>query len=122
MSATPLLDRPDTPVVSLPDLDIGGDFPDNVWIATDGRRHAIYAYGLAGRQFHGVACTETESAISRFALLLGVLGVRPERVTFDEAREIAKRKGLPVAGLILIDVDPPVIHYVVSDAPMHEAA
>jgi len=62
---------------------------------------------------HGLACFSTDLTASRFANDIGLEGMRIDQVSFDEAREIAKSRPLPVTSLMLVDsMDNPKIHFI----------
>jgi hypothetical protein len=62
---------------------------------------------------HGLACFSSESGAFRFAEWIDLSGMMTREVSFDEAREIAKARPLPVVSLMLLDsLQNPQIHYV----------
>ncbi len=95
-----------------PILGLGIDFPESLFVLyhpESGKYGCYYHDGV-----HGLACFSSESAACRFAELLDRLeGMETQHVTFDEAREIAIGRPLPVVSIMLVDqLDDPVIHYV----------
>jgi hypothetical protein len=62
---------------------------------------------------HGLACFSEEQGAFRFAELIELSGMTTKEITFDEAREIAKARPLPVVSVMLLDsIFNPQIHYV----------
>jgi hypothetical protein len=62
---------------------------------------------------HGLAAFSTEVGAVRFAEYIDLSGMSIEEMTFDEAREVAKQRPLPVVSLMLLDrMDDPKIHFV----------
>lgn len=62
---------------------------------------------------HGVACFSTELDAFRFSEQISLTGIETIEVSFDEAREIAKARPMPVVALMLLDsLESPSIHYV----------
>ncbi|MCX7799370.1 MAG: hypothetical protein N2109_03400 [Fimbriimonadales bacterium] len=87
------------------------EFPDTVWLlehpATG--KHGCYCY----QGVHGVACFSTEAGAFRFAEWIDLSGMQAREMSFDEAREVAKSKPLPIVALMLLDsLSNPKIHYV----------
>ncbi len=62
---------------------------------------------------HGVACFTTRVDAMRFSEHISLPGIETIEVSFDEAREIAKARPMPVVALMLLDsIEAPAIHYV----------
>jgi hypothetical protein len=62
---------------------------------------------------HGLACFSTESGAVRFSEWIDLSGMRTQEVSFDEAREVAKQRPMPVVALMLLDrMEDPQIHFV----------
>ncbi|HEY3779706.1 MAG TPA: hypothetical protein VGL56_01390 [Fimbriimonadaceae bacterium] len=62
---------------------------------------------------HGLAAFSTEVGAFRFAEYIDLSGMSIEEMSFDEAREVAKQRPLPVVSLMLLDrMDDPKIHFV----------
>jgi hypothetical protein len=62
---------------------------------------------------HGLACFSSEGGAFRFAEWIDLSGMCCDEVSFDEAREIAKQRPMPIVSLMLLDnVTEPVIHFV----------
>lgn len=62
---------------------------------------------------HGLAVFSSESSAVRFAEWIDLSGMACLEVSFDEAREIAKQRPMPIVSLMLLDdFGDPKIHYV----------
>lgn len=96
----------DAPVLELQD-----SFPDSVFLLAHPTTGKYGCYCHNG--VHGLACFSTENGAYRFAEWIDLSGMIAVETTFDEAREIAKERPLPVVSLMLLDkMDDPKIHYV----------
>jgi hypothetical protein len=98
-------------VLSAPLLGLESPFPESVWLLfhSASGRYGCYCYN----DIHGVACFSSENGAFRFSEMIDLTGMTTLEVSFDEAREIAKNRPMPVTSLILLD-DPnhPQIHFV----------
>lgn len=87
------------------------DFPEVLFVLhhpSTGRYGCFCHEGV-----HGLACFTTEQSAFRFAEWIDLSGMMTEEVSFDEAREVAKSRPLPVVSLMLLDsLSDPRIHYV----------
>lgn len=94
-----------------PLLGLEETFPDHVWLLahpSSGRYGCFCHNGV-----HGLACFSSEAAAIRFGEWIDLPGMTTQEATFDEAREIAKSRPLPVVSLMLLDrLDDPVVHFV----------
>lgn len=97
--------------LSQPLLGIENEFPEDIFVLhhpTSGKYGCYCHQGV-----HGLACFSSESGAFRFAEWIDLSGMVTLEVTFDEAREIAKSRPLPVVSLMLMDdMSEPKIHYV----------
>jgi hypothetical protein len=60
-----------------------------------------------------LACFSSENGAIRFAEWIDLSGMCTQEVSFDEAREVAKGRPMPVVALMLLDrMEEPQIHYV----------
>ncbi|MFN8219680.1 MAG: hypothetical protein U0S12_06060 [Fimbriimonadales bacterium] len=86
-------------------------FPDRVFLL---HHPSTGKYGCYCHQgVHGLACFSAETGAFRFAEWIDLPGMSAVEVEFDEAREIAKARPLPVVSLMLLDkLDDPKIHFV----------
>lgn len=94
-----------------PILGIENDFPDRVIVLhhIPSGRYGCYRY----EGIHGLACFTSEHGAFRFAEHIDLSAMVAQEVSFDEAREIAKDRPMPVVSLMLLDnLNEPVIHYV----------
>jgi len=95
----------------LPLIGLDETFPDNLFVlhhpASD-RYGCFYHEGI-----HGLACFSREASAFRFAEWIELSGMTTREVSFDEAREVAKQRPMPVVCIMLLDrLDSPQIHYV----------
>lgn len=95
--------------VTLLGLDVS--FPDRLFVL---HHPASGKYGCFCHQgVHGLACFSSEGSAFRFAEFIDLSGMTTQEVSFDEAREVAKSRPLPVVALMLCDqLEDPQIHYV----------
>lgn len=96
----------DCPVSGLDDV-----FPDTLYVLRHPPTNKYGCYCHDG--VHGLACFSTEERAFRFAKEIDLSGMTCEEVAFDQAREIAKERPMPVVSLMLLDdLNEPVIHFV----------
>jgi hypothetical protein len=97
--------------ITQPLLGLGNEFPDQVFLVhhKPSGKYGCYVY----QGVHGLACFSSEDSAFRFAEWLDLNGIASMEVSFDEAREVAKDRPLPVVSLMLLDnLNDPVIHFV----------
>jgi hypothetical protein len=100
-----------TQTLDMPLLGITDTFPDTLFLLTHPSSGKYGCYCHAG--VHGLACFSTEGGAFRFAEHIDLSGMSSMQVSFDEAREIAKGRPMPIISLMLLDkLDDPIIHYV----------
>lgn len=100
-----------TQVLTKPLLGLDCEFPDALYLLFQptSQKYGCYCHGGV----HGLACFSSESAAFRFAELIDLNGMIAQKTSFDEAREIAKERPMPVNALMLLDsITNPVIHFV----------
>ena len=87
------------------------EFPDDLFVL---HHSATGKYGCFCHEgIHGLACFSSEVAAFRFAELIEDAGMSSVELSFDEAREVAKARPLPVVALMLLDsLLSPKIHYI----------
>ena len=100
-----------TQTLSIPLIGLDETFPDELFVlhhpATD-RYGCFHHDGV-----HGLACFSSETGAFRFAEWIDLSGMATKQISFDEAREIAKARPLPVVSLMLLDdIHNPQIHFV----------
>jgi len=97
--------------LSLPLIDLEMSFPDNLFVL---HHPSSDRYGCFCHQgVHGLACFTHESDAFRFAAWIDLSGMATRELSFDEAREVAKQRPMPVVSLMLLDhIESPEIHYV----------
>lgn len=97
--------------LELPLLGLETEFPDSLYVLShpsSGRYGCFCHDGV-----HGLACFSTEGGAFRFSEWIELSGMCTERLTFDEAREVAKARPMPVVALMLLDqLEDPKIHFV----------
>lgn len=94
-----------------PILGLGEDFPTSVFVLSHPSTGRYGCYCHQG--VHGLACFSTEESALRFAEWIELSGMAVVDLPFDEAREVAKARPLPVVALMLLDrMESPKIHYV----------
>ena len=94
-----------------PILSLNETFPDSLFLL----RHPPTArYGCFCHDgVHGLACFSDEAGAKGFGAEIGLPGMTIEAASFDEAREIAKARPLPVVAVMLLDdLGSPRIHFV----------
>jgi hypothetical protein len=98
-------------VLDLPVIGLDETFPDKLYVL---HHPASNRYGCFCHEgIHGLACFSDENGAFRFAEWIDLSGMTTREVTFDEAREVAKERPLPVVSLMLLDsLTDPKIHYV----------
>lgn len=98
-----------TLTLSLIGLDL--DFPSKLFVLhhPESDRYGCFLHDGV----HGLACFSDELGANSFAKLIDLPGMVTREVSFDEAREVAKARPLPVISLMLLDsIENPQIHYV----------
>ena len=97
--------------LELPVIGLDSEFPESVFVLHHPGANKYGCYCHDG--VHGLACFSSEHAAFRFAEWIDLTGMVAVEVTFDEARDIAKERPLPIVSLMLLDsMDNPKIHYV----------
>lgn len=95
----------------LPILSIGESFPGLLFVLhhPSSDRYGCFQYeGVIG-----LACFSQEKDAASFGSLIQLDGLTVAEVSFDEARDIAKARPLPVTSIMLLDeISRPLIHYV----------
>lgn len=98
-------------VLDLPLLGLDECLPDTMYVLhhpTSDRYGCFCHDGV-----HGLACFSTEGGAFRFAEWIDLSGMATKELSFEEAREVAKERPMPVVSLMLLDqINNPVIHFV----------
>lgn len=97
--------------LDLPILELIDSFPERLFLLhhPSSGKYGCYCHN----NVHGLACFSNEGNAFRFAEWINLSGMMSVEVDFDEAREIAKQRPMPVISLMLLDrLDDPKIHYV----------
>ena len=97
--------------LTLPVLGLDETFPDALFVL---HHPASDRYGCFCHDgVHGLACFSTEGGAFRFAEWIDLSGMQTKELSFDEAREVAKDRPMPVVSLMLLDnLSDPQIHFV----------
>ncbi|MFY9232990.1 MAG: hypothetical protein WAO58_00860 [Fimbriimonadaceae bacterium] len=98
-------------VLTRPLLGLEETFPDTLYLLFHPHSGKYGCYCHQG--VHGLACFSTEAGAFRFAEWIDLSGMKCMEISFDEAREVAKDRPMPVVALMLLDkLDDPLIHFV----------
>jgi hypothetical protein len=98
-------------VLEVPLFGLEVKFPDRLFVLhhPSSNRYGCFCH----EGVHGLACFSAESGAFRFAEWIDLAGMATREVSFDEAREVAKERPMPVVSLMLLDrIDDPQIHFV----------
>ncbi len=90
-----------TQTLDLPLIGLDETFPDAVFVLhhpSSGRYGCFCHDGI-----HGLACFSSEMGAFRFAEWIELSGMMTVELSFDEARDVAKGRPLPVVSLMLLD-------------------
>jgi len=98
-------------LLDLPVIGLDETFPETLYVL---HHPSSDRYGCFCHEgVHGLAVFSNEAGAFRFAEWIDLSGMTTREVTFEEAREVAKKRPLPVVSLMLLDtLTNPVIHYV----------
>lgn len=95
----------------LPFVGLDREFPDELFVvlhAATGRYGCFCHQGV-----HGLAAFSSRSDAEQFRSLIELTNLRVVPLAFDEARQVAKERPMPVVALLLLDdLADPVVHYV----------
>jgi hypothetical protein len=97
--------------ITRPLLGLDETFPDILYVLhhSASGRYGCFCHGGV----HGLACFSAENGAARFAEFIEMGGMSIHEVSFDEAREVAKSRPLPVVALMLLDkLEEPQVHFV----------
>lgn len=98
-------------ILDCPLAGIGEEFPDVLYVIHHPPTGKYGCYCHEGT--HGLACFPTAGSAGKFTENVDLTGMLTVAVTFDEARDIAKERPLPIVSLILLDgISEPRIHYI----------
>src|SRR5579872_5966246 len=98
-------------LLDLPVLGLDETFPDVLYVLFHGGSGRYGCFCHDG--VHGLACFSSENSAFRFAEWIDLSGMATHEVSFEEAREVAKGRPMPVVALMLLDeIDNPQIHFV----------
>ena len=98
-------------ILDCPVLGLENDFPSKLFILKHEPSGKFGCYSHGG--VHGLACFSTEDGASLFGSYIELPGMVALEVTFDEARQVAQDRPMPIVSIMLLDdMDDPQIHYV----------
>lgn len=94
-----------------PVLGLGDEWPETLYIVCDMDSDRCGCYCFNG--IHGLAVFSDSNRADDFISLSGMKAVCIRRVSFDHARDVAKKRPLPVVAMMLCDdLENPIVHYV----------
>lgn len=98
-------------LLDLPLMGLDNEFPETLYVLHHSSTDRYGCFQHDG--VHGLACFSTENGAFRFAEHIELSGMCTMEVKFDEAREVAKGRPMPVVSLMLLDkMEAPEIHFV----------
>lgn len=100
-----------TQTLNLSLLGLDQEWPDTLFVLKHEASGRFGCYCHLG--VHGLAVFSQHSGAVNFAEFIQLDGMAIESVNFDEAREIAKARPMPVVSVMLVDdLSAPIIHYI----------
>lgn len=97
--------------VVCPFLELDNDFPPLLYVLHHQPSGKYGCYCHDG--VNGLAVFSRENRAAQFAEWIDLTGMVVQEVSFDEAREIAKTRPLPIVAVMLLDnLESPAIHYI----------
>lgn len=98
-------------LLDCPIIGLTHEFPEDLYVIRHGPSGKYGCYCHDG--VHGLACFSTEAGAIQFGHWIDMVGMKPEEVKFDQAREIAKCRPMPIVSLMLLDdLDQPQVHFI----------
>lgn len=98
-------------VLEAPILGLESAFPEQLYVVFHAPTKKYGCFCFEG--VHGLACFSDPTGARRFSEFLQLEGICAQEVSFDEAREIAKARPMPIISLMLLDqLNDPKVHYV----------
>lgn len=98
-------------ILDCPVLGLDTSFPNTLYVLKHEPTGKFGCYSHDG--IHGLACFSSESGAQSFGSFIQLPGMLSLEVSFDEARQIAQDRPLPIVSLMLLDdMDSPEIHFV----------
>jgi hypothetical protein len=95
----------------MPLLGLDNGFPDDLFVLHHAPTNRYGCYNHQGT--HGLACFSSQGSAFRFGEYIDLDGLTIMSLTFDEAREVAKERPMPVVSMMLLDnMSDPIIHYI----------
>lgn len=98
-------------ILDCPVLGLETHFPRTLYVLKHEPSGKFGCYSHEG--IHGLACFSSEEGACEFGSFIQLSGMLSLEVSFDEAREIAQERPLPIVSIMLLDdIDDPQIHFV----------
>lgn len=100
-----------THTLSEPLLGLGVEWPQDLYLVfhRDSGKYGCYCFDGV----YGLAVFTSEEHADRFTAMTNLTDMENLHVSFDEAREVAKSRPLPVVAVMLLDqMNRPEIHYI----------
>jgi hypothetical protein len=97
--------------LQLPIIGLDEAFPDTLFVLhhPSSDRYGCFCHDGV----HGLACFSTADGAVRFSEWIDLSGMCTKELSFDEAREVAKGRPMPVVAIMLLDhMNDPRVHYV----------
>ncbi|MEI7984496.1 MAG: hypothetical protein WCI55_02610 [Armatimonadota bacterium] len=94
-----------------PILGLDNEFPSSVFVLSHvaSKRYGCYCH----QNVHGLACFSTKAGAAGFGQFIDLDGLKIVELTFDEARDVAKDRPMPVTAVMLLDdMSDPKIHFI----------
>ena len=97
--------------IEKPILGLENEFPDAVFVLHHPSTNRYGCYCHQG--VHGLACFTSTTGAVHFGEFIDLDGLTVLEMEFDEAREVAKERPLPVTAMMLLDdLKQPKIHFI----------
>mgnify|MGYP001572895495 CR=1 FL=1 len=98
-------------ILDCPVLGLDTNFPNTLYVIKHEPTGKFGCYSHEG--VHGLACFSSQSGALEFGDFIQLPGMLSLEVSFDEARQIAQDRPLPIVSIMLLDdLDSPQIHFV----------
>ena len=97
--------------IVMPLLGLDTEFPDSVYVLhhSPTKRYGCYCH----QGVHGLACFSSQGGAVNFGEFIDLDGLSIMQLSFDDAREVAKERPMPVTALMLLDnMSDPKVHFV----------
>ncbi|RYG42398.1 hypothetical protein EON79_18990 [bacterium] len=95
----------------LPIVGLDREIPEELFVVlhASSRRYGCFCH----QGIHGLAAFSSRADAERFRSLIELTGLYVVPIEFDQARQVAKERPMPVVALLLLDdLADPIVHYV----------